>query len=106
MFEKFTEKAINVITDAQLQAKEMSNLYVQPEHLLLAIINQAKGIPLKLFKMYGINYEDIKAEVENRLRFEKNDKGLENIAFSEEFKKILKNSQNVCKLFVKNTNCL
>lgn len=92
MFEKFTEKAINVITDAQLQAKEMSNLYVQPEHLLLAIINQAKGIPLKLFRMYGVNFDEVKAEVENRLRFEKNAKQLENTVFSEEFKKILKNT--------------
>lgn len=92
MFEKFTEKAINAITEAQTQAKEMSNVLVQPEHLLLAIINQSKGIPLKLFRMYGITLENVKQDVETRLRFEKSDKQNKNSNFSEEFKKILKDT--------------
>lgn len=92
MFEKFTEKAINVITEAQAQAKSMKNAYVQPEHLLLAIMKQAKGIPLKFFRMYGITFEDLKKEVENRLRFEKSEKVLKTVPFSEEFKNLLKNT--------------
>lgn len=32
MLEKFTEKAINVVTEAQNQAKLMQNVSVQPEH--------------------------------------------------------------------------
>lgn len=92
MFEKFTEKAINVVAEAQLQAKELHNAYVQPEHLLLAIIKQAKGVPLKLFRVSGITYENAKKEVENRLRFEKAEKELQNVPFSDNFKNILKNA--------------
>lgn len=92
MFEKFTEKAINVITEAQEQAKLMHNAYVQPEHLLLAVVKQAKGISLKLFRMYGITFEEIKKEVENRLRFEKSEKKLQTVPFSDEFKNLLKNT--------------
>lgn len=92
MFEKFTEKAINVVTEAQEQAKLMHNVYVQPEHLLLAIVKQAKGIPLKLFRMYGITFEEIQNEVENKLRFEKTDKYLQTVPFSDEFKNLLKNT--------------
>lgn len=92
MFEKFTEKSINAIAEAQEQAKSMHNAYVQPEHLLLAIMKQAKGIPLKFFRMYDITFEDLKKEVENRLRFEKSEKPLKTVPFSEEFKNLLKNT--------------
>lgn len=92
MFEKFTEKAINVVAEAQVQAKTLHNVYVQPEHLLLAIIKQAKGVSLKLFRMSGITYEMAKKEVENRLRFEKSEKELQSVPFSDEFKNILKNA--------------
>lgn len=92
MFEKFTEKAINVVTQAQEQAKSMNNACVQPEHLLLAIVQQAKGVSLKLFRMYGVSYENIKPEVENKLRFEKSEKTLSTVPFSDEFKNLLKNT--------------
>lgn len=92
MFEKFTEKAINVVTEAQEQAKSMHNAYVQPEHLLLAIVQQAKGVSLKLFRTYDVSFDKIKKEVENKLRFEKSEKNLATVPFSDEFKNLLKNT--------------
>ena len=74
MFEKFTEKAINVITESQNLAKEMKNSYVQPEHLLLAIFNQAKGVSLKLFKICGITEDSLKKAVETDPQIIKNEK--------------------------------
>lgn len=90
MFEKFTEKAINAVTEAQNQARLMNNVFVQPEHLLLALVKQSKGISLKLFKMYGITFEAIQKEVENRLRFEKSENPLQALPFGDEFKTLLK----------------
>lgn len=90
MFEKFTEKAINAITEAQNQAILMNNAFVQPEHLLLALVKQSKGISLKIFKTYNITFDAIKEEVENKLRFEKTDKKLPIIPFGDEFKTLLK----------------
>lgn len=90
MFEKFTERAINAVTEAQNQAKLMQNAYVQPEHLLLAIVSQSKGISLKLFKTYGITFEDIHKAVENRLRFEKSQVSHQVVPFSDDFKSLLK----------------
>lgn len=92
MFEKFTEKAINVVTEAQEQAKLLHNAYVQPEHLLLAIAKLAKGISLKLFRYSNITYDLLKAEVETRLRFEKTDKDFKTVPFSDEFKNLLKDT--------------
>lgn len=92
MFEKFTEKAINAITESQNLAKEMKNPYVQPEHLLLAIFNQAKGISLKLFKICGITEDNLKKAVEARLRFEKAKRDSATVPFSDEFKNLLKDA--------------
>jgi len=92
MFEKFTEKAINAVTEAREQAKSMHNAYVQPEHLLLAIAKQSKGISLKLFKNYNIAFEALRKEVETKLRFEKSPKELQAVPFSNEFKILLKNA--------------
>lgn len=92
MFEKFTEKAINVVTEAQEQAKSMHNVYVQPEHLLLAMAKLAKGIPLKLFRYSDITYDKLKNEVEKRLRFEKSQKELKTVPFGDEFKNLLKDT--------------
>ena len=59
MFERYTEKAINAVFEAQKLAKEFKNTEIYPEHLLLALINEAKGVSLKLFRMYNITSKDL-----------------------------------------------
>ena len=63
MFEKFTEKAINVVSESQHQALEIKSKYVTTECLLLALIKEAKGISLKIFKTYDIDFDKVKSEV-------------------------------------------
>lgn len=92
MFEKFTEKAINAVTEAQNQASELKNAYVQPEHLLLAIQKQSKGVSQKLFKMKNISYEALRKAVEDKLRFEKATSEHHAVPFSNEFKNLLKSA--------------
>ena len=64
MFERFTERAVNVVSEAQRLAKEMGCSEVKPEHLLLALVNEAKGVSLKLFRMYGVTPEAMANEVD------------------------------------------
>lgn len=90
MFEKFTEKAINVVTQAQKEAKEMQNSLIQPEHIFLAIIKEARGISLKIFKMYNIDYNKFHEATEEKLRFEKTANPKSNPQFSESSKNLLK----------------
>ena len=90
MFEKFTEKAINVVTQAQKEAKEMQNSLIQPEHIFLAIIKEARGISLKIFKMYNIDYNKFHEATEEKLRFEKMANPKSNPQFSESSKNLLK----------------
>lgn len=88
MFEKFTEKAINVVSTSQKIACETGASKVEPEHLLLALCEEAKGISLKIFKSYNIYYENLLKEVSKTLH--SNEEKSENIPFSIDYKEILK----------------
>lgn len=88
MFEKFTEKATNVVIESQKIAKDLMAPCIMPEHLLLALYKEAKGISLKIFKSYNISYEDIENEVRKTI----NECPQTNIIFSDEYKELLKNT--------------
>ena len=90
MFERFTERAINVVSESQNLAKQMKCSEVTPEHLLLALVHEAKGVSLKLFRMYGIDYDNLQKIVEKYVI--KTSKNIENIPFSYLFKDILKHT--------------
>ena len=63
MFEKFTEKAINVVSSSQKTAKEMGLKKVSPEILLLSLFDEAKGIAQKFFTSYDITREKLADEI-------------------------------------------
>ena len=90
MFERFTERAVNVVSKSQRLACVMHCNEVLPEHLLLALVNEAKGVSLKLFRMFGINPNSLEKEVEKYIM--PADKQNENIPFSHAYKDILKHT--------------
>ncbi len=90
MFERFTEKGINVVSESQRIAREMGCSEVMPEHLLLGLVNEAKGVSLKLFRMYGLSSNEVQTEVEKYVV--KTSKQTENIPFSHAYKEILKHT--------------
>ena len=90
MFERFTERAINVVSEAQNLAKNSGCSEVTPEHLLLALVKEAKGVSLKLFRMYGVTYEAMDTEVGKYIK--KSVNAADNIPFSHALKDILKHT--------------
>ena len=90
MFERFTEKAINAVSEAQRVALDMKCAEVKPEHLLLALINEAKGVSLKLFRMYNMTSDSVMSEIEKYVI--SSGKTNENIPFSHSVKDILKHT--------------
>ncbi len=90
MFERFTERAINAVSESQHLAQLMKCNEVMPEHLLLALINEAKGVSLKIFRMYQISFDNIESEVK---KYVTPGSGVqENIPFSHSYKEILKHT--------------
>ena len=90
MFERFTERAINVVSESQRLALELSCSEVTPEHLLYALVNEAKGVSLKIFRMYGITSDNIGLEVKKYIKSDV--KRNDNIPFSQTYKEILKHT--------------
>lgn len=90
MFEKFTEKAINVVTEAQNIAKQHCSVCVMPEHMLLALVKEAKGISLKIFKSYNIEYEKLEVELLKSMELRKTDIDVPTRAFSDALKVTLR----------------
>ena len=93
MFEKFTEKAINVVSSSQNTAKEMGLKKVSPEILLLALFDEAKGIALKIFKSYDITREKLTDEIKKYVNISLSQPAqLQTLPFDDEYKEILKKS--------------
>ena len=90
MFERFTERAVNVVYESQRLAQEMKCSEVLPEHLLLALVSEAKGVSLKLFRMYGVTKESLADEI--KCYISKNEKKYSNLPFSHAYKDILKHT--------------
>lgn len=90
MLERFTERAVNAVSESQRLAGEMKSSEVLPEHLLLALACEAKGVSLKLFRMYNVTPELLKAEVLKYVRPCSVQK--ESIPFSRGVKNILKHT--------------
>lgn len=89
MFERFTEKAINVVSASQKVAKEAGARTVGPEYLLLALFDEAKGIPLKLFKTYDITREKLLDEIDKYQHFTSIQQSA-SLPFNDEYKEVLK----------------
>ena len=95
MFERFTEKALNVVSRAQDIACQMNSEKILSEHLLLALVAEAKGVSLKIFRMYGITYEKLYDEIISDLNFEKAKNHGDISSFSHHVKILLKDTQDL-----------
>lgn len=93
MFEKFTEKAINVVSSSQESAKKLGLKKVSSELLLLALFDEAKGISLKIFKSYDITREKLVDELKKYVELSTNPStSIQPLPFDDEYKEILKKS--------------
>ncbi|MFA6990223.1 MAG: Clp protease N-terminal domain-containing protein, partial [Candidatus Gastranaerophilaceae bacterium] len=90
MFERFTEKAIKVITDAQNGAKELNHSKLCPEHILLGIVSQKSGIASKFLKAAGLNPQNTKELIKINLKNIETTNVPEILPFSNDLKAVLK----------------
>ena len=51
--EKYTQKTLEAIRDAQALAREKHNQYLMPEHLLYALLQQDGGLIASIFSRMG-----------------------------------------------------
>ncbi len=89
MFEKFTQKAIDVVQGALNYAQEFCHTRVLSQHLLMGLVAQTKGVQAKIMNFDKINFGELSIEVHSSTEANPNKKD-DNIFFSSEAREILK----------------
>ena len=64
MFDRFTNRAKQVIKLAKREAQRFNHGFVGTEHILLGLMKLAQGIAVNVLKSMNIEYDTILAEVE------------------------------------------
>ena len=65
--DKFTEHAQEVINAAQQILMRYRHNQLDSEHILLALIEQEKGVPAEIFKELGVNLDVLHARLHKYL---------------------------------------
>ena len=63
MFERFTERARQVIVLAQDEARGLAHNYIGTEHILLGLLREEEGIAARILRQLGIPEEEVRAQV-------------------------------------------
>ncbi len=64
-FERFTDRARNVLAYAQEEARELKQPYVGTEHLLLGLLKEKDGLAAQALENLNITYEETMHQVRN-----------------------------------------
>ncbi|MBS4760225.1 MAG: hypothetical protein KHX03_05970 [Clostridium sp.] len=97
MFERFTEKAINIISMAQREAADSQTYKIYPEHILLGILETKANICSRLLAYAGMNPDDFREHVYEKYKNVSHDFKHTNIAFSEGSQNIIRAAFEIAK---------
>jgi ATP-dependent Clp protease ATP-binding subunit ClpC len=64
-FDKFTERARNVLSLAQEEAQRFQHNYIGTEHLLLGLVREGEGVAAKVLARLGVDLEMVRKKVED-----------------------------------------
>lgn len=64
MFDKFTNRAKQVIKLAKKEAQRLNHNYLGTEHVLLGLLKLGQGVAVNVLKNMNIDFETVRAEVE------------------------------------------
>ena len=64
MFERFTDRARNVVVLAQEEARLLKHNYIGTEHILLGLVRESEGIAAKALQALGIGLEAVREQVQ------------------------------------------
>ena len=63
MFERFTERARQVVVLAQEEARRLRHSYIGTEHILLGLLREQEGLAARVLEQCGITVEDARDQV-------------------------------------------
>ncbi|WP_275655994.1 Clp protease N-terminal domain-containing protein, partial [Candidatus Similichlamydia epinepheli] len=69
MFDKFTNRAKQVIKLAKKEAQRLNHNYLGTEHLLLGLLKLGQGVAVNVLREMGLDFESTCSEVERLVGF-------------------------------------
>jgi ATP-dependent Clp protease ATP-binding subunit ClpC len=63
MFERFTERARQVVVLAQDEARTLKHNYIGTEHILLGLLREEDGLAGRVLESLGVAVEEVRAQV-------------------------------------------
>jgi ATP-dependent Clp protease ATP-binding subunit ClpC len=88
MFERFTERARQVVVLAQEEARVLRHNYIGTEHLLLGLLREADGVAARVLGGLDVSLEEVRGEVA-RIVGEGDNESQGQIPFTPRAKKVL-----------------
>jgi ATP-dependent Clp protease ATP-binding subunit ClpA len=64
VFERFTERARQVVVLAQEEARALGHNYIGTEHLLLGLLREEEGLGGRVLDSLGVKLEEVRGQVE------------------------------------------
>ena len=95
---KFTQKAQEAVMEAQSLAGEYSHSQVEPEHLLLALLQQSDGIVPQVIQKLDVNPHEMALSLEGELRKKPKIRGAAaQVGMSRQLGRTLKEAENTAQ---------
>lgn len=69
MFDKFTNRAKQVIKLAKKEAQRLNHSYLGTEHVLLGLLKLGQGIAVNVLRNFNLDYDIVRAEIEKMVGF-------------------------------------
>ena len=69
MFDKFTNRAKQVVKLAKKEAQRLNHNYLGTEHVLLGLLKLGQGIAVNVLRNFNLDYEAVRAEIERVVGF-------------------------------------
>ena len=88
MFERFTERARQVVVLAQDEARALKHNYIGTEHLLLGLLREEQGLAARVLESLGVTVEEVRIQVA-RIVGQGDELAMGQIPFTPRSKKIL-----------------
>ncbi len=63
MFERFTERARQVVVLAQEEARDLKHNYIGTEHLLLGLLREGGGVAARVLSALAVSLEDVRGTI-------------------------------------------
>ena len=92
MVYKFTNRAEQAIEIANDLAIELGHNYIGTEHLLYGLVKEGNGVAAKVLASQDITAENILAEIEELVGFNREDQGMSPVGFTPRTKRVLENA--------------